>query len=153
MHVHRGRQLTGGAQSDRFLPSHSSLPFVPCSCMHPTGLQAPPPFVSCRQCQRRDAFDSLVKGAGHTVRARTRPLSSGPASAACFSPPPPPPSPLSICPQSLPPQTPPPPVVSWRMKSRRRLSPRARPYSPDNIAYQISEHCIFEDEPACVYNR
>ena len=42
--------------------------------MHPTGLQDPPPFVSCRQCQRRDAFESLVKGAGHTVRARTRPV-------------------------------------------------------------------------------
>ena len=42
--------------------------------MRPTGLQAPPPFVSCRQYQRRDAFDSLVKGAGHTVRARTRPV-------------------------------------------------------------------------------
>ena len=42
--------------------------------MHPIGLQAPPPFVCRRQCQRRDAFHSLIKGAGHMVRARTRPV-------------------------------------------------------------------------------
>ena len=88
---------------------------------------------------------STVLSRGPATRFAHAPgLSSGPASAACFSPPPPPPSPLSIFPRSLPPPTPPPPVVSWRMKSRRRLSPRARPYSPDNIAYQISGHCIFE---------